>query len=105
MAYEPDQRYLKDLSTRQEVNAPSDGQAPTDRGQVWAVTNHIRGRWTRRGASIGLMFGAMYILFDGNVPLLRGDHLLSTLAFFGAVILGGALVGFVAALIRRRFIG
>ena len=105
MAYEPEQRYLRDLPTRHQVNAPFDEQPSTDRGQFWAVSNHMRSRWARGGASFGLTFAAIYLLLDGDVPLPRIGHLASTMLFIVACALGGGVIGFVASFIRRRFSG
>jgi hypothetical protein len=105
MAYEPEQRYLQDPSTRREVNAPFDEQPATDSGQFWTVTNHVRSRWARAGGAAGLTFAALYFLLDGDIPQICASHLVSTLAFLGACILCGSAVGFAAASVRHRFTG
>jgi hypothetical protein len=104
MAYEPESRYLKDLSRKNESDAPFAEQPETFKGQFWNIDRHIRGRWVAVGAFWGLVL-AWLDPFDWSYALFPDSRAESLLAFYAACAVGGFAIGLIAAAVRRRFTG
>lgn len=99
MAYEPDHRYSADRAQRNEIDKPFDEQPFTDRGQFWNVSRSVRGAAVGAGLFGGWWFYAVdpYELQDAV------DRATSTSWLFPvACVLGGAILGFIGASLRRR---
>jgi len=97
MSYEPDQRYSTDRAQRLEIDKPFDAQAPSDRGQFWNVSRSVRGAATGAGIAGGWWFGLVdpYDIKDVVNGILGGDW------FMLACLVGGGLLGFIGAAVRR----
>jgi len=101
VAYEPEQRYAKDREHRNEIDRPFDSQQHSDRGQFWNVSRSVRGAATGTGLASGWWFAITdpFDLKDVLNGALGGDW------FAMGCVLGGGLLGFMAAPLRRRVAG
>jgi hypothetical protein len=99
MSYEPDQRYSTDRAQRNEIDTAFEAQPPSDRGQFWNVSRSVRGAAVGAGLAGGGWFAALdpYDLKQ-SVNSFTGTDWMFPLA----CLLGGAVLGFIGASLRRR---
>jgi hypothetical protein len=101
-SYEPDPRYLKDLGDKREVDAAFSERSEVPKGQFWNVDNRIRGRWAGAGAFVGFVF-AFFDPLSLQSLIAADSRFVTSVTCAATYILGGLVIGMLAASIRRRF--
>jgi hypothetical protein len=105
VAYDPDSKYAHDLESRQAAKPLAEDTA-RERGQFWNVDRHIRGRWTWAGLIVGFIVVVLSHLLGDEPHRMFGLGYGASILLEDAITIAlGGLLGFAAAMIRRRFTG